>query len=420
VSIKNSDISQIRKYLKGELDAHAMHEVERRALDDPFMSDALEGFELVKNDEDLALNELSERLKKRVQSDKKPILLWRYAAIAASVLIVFAIGGVGFYQRDAKPEPAAVAMLDRDKTAIKPQVETPVTPPYDLDEEQTISSSKAGNQYTQVSKKRHAQPVDAVTNAAPAPLSELEIASAPPPASNSADSTSDAAVIGYGTASRKDIAANASKLKEAKSEERYLEKAVQGRVAGIQTAPATVIKGVVLDEQGKLPLPGVSVHVEGVPVATRTNANGQFSIQVPDVKSYLLFDYIGYERKRARAKASDSLNIVLKSDTRALSEVVVTAYSSQQEAIKKAHPRSGWDSYNKHLKEGAVSPDGKKGTVRISFVVNTNGELSNFKILKSLSKETDEIAIDLVKDGSEWMPDTDGKAKEVRLKIKFH
>ena len=39
------DILQIRKYLNGELNTRAMHELERRALDDPFLADSLEGFE---------------------------------------------------------------------------------------------------------------------------------------------------------------------------------------------------------------------------------------------------------------------------------------------------------------------------------------------------------------------------------------
>ena len=34
----------ISQYLGGELDEAAMHELERQALDDPFLADALEGY----------------------------------------------------------------------------------------------------------------------------------------------------------------------------------------------------------------------------------------------------------------------------------------------------------------------------------------------------------------------------------------
>ena len=37
------DISQIKKYLEGKLDARSRYELERRAQDDPFLMDALEG-----------------------------------------------------------------------------------------------------------------------------------------------------------------------------------------------------------------------------------------------------------------------------------------------------------------------------------------------------------------------------------------
>ena len=38
---KKNDILQIRKYLNGELNARAMHQLERRAQDDPFLMDAM-------------------------------------------------------------------------------------------------------------------------------------------------------------------------------------------------------------------------------------------------------------------------------------------------------------------------------------------------------------------------------------------
>ena len=43
MSKHRDDIMQIKKYLAGQLDARAMHQLERRALDDPFLADALEG-----------------------------------------------------------------------------------------------------------------------------------------------------------------------------------------------------------------------------------------------------------------------------------------------------------------------------------------------------------------------------------------
>jgi len=51
VSKKETDILLIRKYLNGELDARAMHELERRSLDDPFLMEAMQGYEQTEGDQ---------------------------------------------------------------------------------------------------------------------------------------------------------------------------------------------------------------------------------------------------------------------------------------------------------------------------------------------------------------------------------
>ena len=57
MSNKKADISQIRKYLNGELNATAMHQLEQDALDDPFLMDALEGYEVNGKDQQANLHE---------------------------------------------------------------------------------------------------------------------------------------------------------------------------------------------------------------------------------------------------------------------------------------------------------------------------------------------------------------------------
>ena len=92
-----ADILLIRKYLNGELDARAMHSLEARALDDPFLADALEGYEKAGRNQQPAVAELSKRLQQRVQEKKvKRLIPFRTLAIAASILVVFTIGWLVF------------------------------------------------------------------------------------------------------------------------------------------------------------------------------------------------------------------------------------------------------------------------------------------------------------------------------------
>ena len=48
------------------------------------------------------------------------------------------------------------------------------------------------------------------------------------------------------------------------------------------------------------------------------------------------------------------------------------------------------------------------GVVEVEFEVNKKGELSDFKITKSLGYGCDEEAIRLIKDGPKWLPKTYG------------
>ncbi|MBC5992239.1 SusC/RagA family TonB-linked outer membrane protein [Pontibacter cellulosilyticus] len=86
-------------------------------------------------------------------------------------------------------------------------------------------------------------------------------------------------------------------------------------------------------DQGS-PLPGVSVLVKGTTTGTTTDANGNFSIQVPSSNATLVFRYLGYETKEVQVGNQSVINVTLSTDTRQLSEVVVTAMGITRE--KKA------------------------------------------------------------------------------------
>ena len=53
------------------------------------------------------------------------------------------------------------------------------------------------------------------------------------------------------------------------------------------------ITGIVTDAEGS-PLPGVTVSIKGVAQGTATNADGAYSLSVPDEKTVLVFSYIGF------------------------------------------------------------------------------------------------------------------------------
>lgn len=100
---------------------------------------------------------------------------------------------------------------------------------------------------------------------------------------------------------------------------------------GYIAAQTTKITGTVVDDLGE-PAIGVSVVVKGTTIGTITDADGSFSINLPDGKKTLVFSLIGMKAKEEEAK--NGMRVVLEQNAQAMNEVVVTAMGITRE--KKA------------------------------------------------------------------------------------
>lgn len=90
------------------------------------------------------------------------------------------------------------------------------------------------------------------------------------------------------------------------------------------------VSGTVFDERRE-PLPGAIVMVPETTVGTATDAQGRYSITVPDKASSLQFNYIGYE-SQTLAISGNTMNVMMQEDTELLDEVVVAGYGSTPSA----------------------------------------------------------------------------------------
>lgn len=84
-----------------------------------------------------------------------------------------------------------------------------------------------------------------------------------------------------------------------------------------------------------------------------------------------------------------------------------------------AHPKTGWGDFRKYIKKNAISPDGKAGVVKLSFMVDKNGTVSDIKVQRGLSQATNQKAVDLIRNGPGWAGNTNGKPEKVSLRVKF-
>ncbi|WP_256010973.1 energy transducer TonB [Desertivirga xinjiangensis] len=137
---------EIEQYLKGTLDASAMHELERRALDDPFLADALEGYSHTDHD-DAHLSILQKQLYERIaiQQEKKNIFnfTWQRLSIAAVASLMFISASILFWMKGSQQEPG-LALKEKNVDVVLPDSDTR----QELTSKEREELSKPGTQIT--------------------------------------------------------------------------------------------------------------------------------------------------------------------------------------------------------------------------------------------------------------------------------
>lgn len=97
----------------------------------------------------------------------------------------------------------------------------------------------------------------------------------------------------------------------------------------LKETPAKKVSGIVIDENNE-PLIGVNIKVEGSSEGAITDIDGNFNIMAPQ-GSTLSFTYVGYTPQTVKITDKNIYEIRLASDTKQLSEVVVTALGIKRE-----------------------------------------------------------------------------------------
>ena len=140
------------------------------------------------------------------------------------------------------------------------------------------------------------------------------------------------------------------------------------------------VTGTVSSDEG--PLPGASIVVKGTSKGTTTDFNGNYSIEARSGET-LVFSYIGYRSEERVVGPQNTMNVILKEDAEALSEVVVTALGFREQRDKLA------STYSKIEAEKLVQPvenkiidgiAGKAAGVNINATSADPGAGSNIQI----------------------------------------
>jgi TonB-dependent SusC/RagA subfamily outer membrane receptor len=89
------------------------------------------------------------------------------------------------------------------------------------------------------------------------------------------------------------------------------------------------VKGTVYDQAG-IPLPGVSIIIQGTTTGAVTDVNGNFELSAPE-NSILMVSFIGFSTQQlVVTSASTTFSVQLKEAIESLDEVVVIGYGTQK------------------------------------------------------------------------------------------
>ena len=432
--------NDIKKYRQGELTPAEMNALERRALNDPFLADALEGSESI-NKEDFAddLVHIQSAILDRIQK-RRIISPWIWTArIAAGLLILTVTGYIIFTLSDVNVTSHNLAL---NKTSEKP---TDKTASHSFDKK--VEDIKKKDSPKNSNKPIEHQPAPAAIERTNAMQSSGAEESIPMPEDNKADDEliqdEPKAVISVEPAPT-EITPLPSKQNAAEQEIQF-DKRRSKSVAGAQSdmgysakrVPSKIIRGKVTDAEDGSELPGVNVTIKNSQVGTFTDAEGNYQLIVDNPKAELVFSFIGLHEVEIPVDNHDNLDVKMEPDVSALSEVVVVGYASRLDENFKdesityqlAEPIGGKKAFKNYLVENMNYPqqaiDNKiQGKVMVQFTVDTNGLLNDFTVLKGIGYGCDEEVIRLVKRGPKWSPTKQndipqiGKVK-VRLRFKL-
>ena len=370
-------------YIRGARKGKEAHRLEKEAMRDPFLADALEGYSRVGNGADEQIEELRRRIRARAVRKRNHAVVW---SIAASLLIGVCIGSYFLFQEKPLSDEARMAM----EQAVHPK-------PLSVYEEEkkdelaeAVIKDSAGPSKKLISESKKfflLAPSSVVPHIMTHELMEEAL---------------EATIDDVPSAMDNKMVMRASVANDSSFNAKV---AVVGKV-----------RGKVTDPSGE-PLVGATVRVKGTNQGTISDENGDFTLKT-DGNRELSVDYIGYESVVLPVDTTKDLLIAMNVDDATLDEVVVVGYGSQPKSsvtgaimsLKMSgtpQPSIGRKAFRRYLKENLVHPSDKecaraKGKVILTFRVDKDGRPESISVKKGLCASADKEAIRLIEEGPDW------------------
>jgi hypothetical protein len=350
-------VSDIDRYYSGKMPPQEMHELEKAALEDSFLADAMEGFVHTKSaSEDVV--DLRARLYKRKHHGKTNDMFFR----AAAMIIVIAGAGWLLYQLAIKDQDNSMSYRN------KPEISIPQLSKDSSANNATLSEKKAGDQKPKIKEERSKKATTIIdrtqiSESADQPTienREVESSNVVPDSLEAADA-------------RGDVAMAAPRLFKSP-----IEKKVHNDSGLLRNS---------------LPVQKRTEPYDEVQIISKGN---QVMITIKETPDGINEMVLSRKKKDSLVKKGPSI------------------------IIEEAEPEESWSEFGEYLSENMrkledIQSESLTGTVKLSFDVNTSGEPVNIHVEKSLCNKCDAEALRLLKEGPKWKK----KTKRGKVIIQF-
>lgn len=413
--------SDIEKYLKGELSPAAMHALEKAALTDPFLADAMEGYQQSNLEtSNIHLAEISTLIdgskeKGRIVpiTHSKP----NWFKIAAFLVLISGITMIGWMliRKPLSSDSPLARNKEKDSNAV---VQTPT--------DHTTTILAATKQPTNQPAKK--------TSKATVPVKDTDsslqaLAIVPANTKENIPLTmlhSEARVAKqFSTDSLKDTKSLQNSVAKLNQQHKY-EQLLQGKAAGVLVTKQNTsytISGKVLDAQQK-PLVNASVQLNTASTVktVSTNAQGAFQISSKEQSANITVSALGYQPVKTVVSPASANIVTLDTQVNTLDEVVVTGYGTKRKnelvgAVKQINseqinhssiePAGGMSEWinTVHRKWETEKWDQLPLRDSISCILTLaeNGHITNVEFLQPANRRFKKRFISFLKQGPIWI-----------------
>jgi len=371
---------QLKEYIQGNKHGKEANRLEREAMNDPFLQEALEGFDAVTGEHVNIIDQLEQKYSGvTVETRHATSLPHRtrlfYWSAAASILLLIGFGTFFFMERNIIFDQPAIVLHEVQESEREAAFDFPLLA-------QNKESQQEMSDIARTSQK---------AISAPTPPSSITIAQE----NSSLGKTMIVADTDYLSDQPEELLA----MESSKEQKIMVQDEKQGK---------STIQGKVVDENGD-PLIGVSIVEKGTKNGTVTDINGNFSFLPSGDSSKLIANYLGYEPQEILASNTAQTVTLRPSSHLALLDEVVVGYGMQKKSSMSGAVSTIQSSFGEkefqtwcQQKAGKNVCGDKNVSVKVSFFIDETGKPSQIEFQKYSCEEAKKEMENLLSASPVW------------------